>query len=442
MLKITPILSSADFPKQADAVVIGAGVIGISTALELQARGLRVVVVEKGEVAAEQSSRNWGWCRQMGRDPREIPLIKVAMNLWRGMNQRIGAETGFRTCGVVYLSDTEKEQAGYVTWQKEHAVRHGLSTRVLSTSELDGVIPGSDHRWRGGLFTEDDGRAEPFIAVPTMATFFKSKGGQVFTHCAARGLETSAGRVSSVVTERGVISTRQVVLAGGYWSERFLGNIDIRFPQTGVVSSVMRTSPVDLGHERTFAGRHFAARKRLDGGYTVANNFFSVADLTPRHFRYFKDFLPVLKLNRHDVKLRIGRRFLDEWRLPRRWQLDSVSPFERLRVLDPQPFGHLLDAALQDLQKSYPAFRGVKVEERWAGMIDATPDAVPVIDSIAQIPGLFLASGFSGHGFGIGPGAGQLMAEIMLGESPCVDPSPFRFARFSEGTGARPITGM
>jgi glycine/D-amino acid oxidase-like deaminating enzyme len=442
MLQITPVSSSTDFPTEADAVVIGAGVIGITTALELQARGLHVVVVEKGEVAAEQSSRNWGWCRQMGRDPREIPLIKVAMNLWRGMNQRIGAETGFRTCGVVYLSDTEKEQAGYVTWQKEHAVRHGLSTRVLSAADVGSVIPGSDHTWRGGMFTEDDGRAEPFIAVAAMAAFFKSEGGQIFTHCAARGLETAAGRVSSVVTERGAISTRQVVLAGGYWSERFLGNLDIRFPQTGVVSSVMRTSPVDLGHQRTFAGRRFAARKRLDGGYTVANNFFSVADLTPRHFRYLKDFLPVLKLNRHDVKLRMGRRFFDEWRLPRRWNIDSVSPFERVRILDPQPFGHLLDAAMQDLQQSYPAFQGAKVEQSWAGMIDATPDAVPVIDRIERMPGLFLASGFSGHGFGIGPGAGQLMAEIMLGETPCVDPAPFRFARFSDGTGARPITGV
>jgi glycine/D-amino acid oxidase-like deaminating enzyme len=442
MLQLTPVSPSTNFPKQADAVVIGAGIIGISTALELQARGLQVVVLEKGEVAAEQSSRNWGWCRQMGRDPREIPLIKVALNMWRGMNQRIGAETGFRTCGVFYLSDTDKELESYAAWQKYHGQNHGLSTRVVSPAELDNLVPRSAHAWKGALFTEDDGRAEPFIAVPAMAEFFKSRGGQIFTGCAARGLETAAGRVHSVVTERGAIKTGEVVLAGGYWSELFLGNLNLRFPQTGVISSVMRTSPVDLGHGRTFAGRSFAARKRLDGGYTIANNLFSMVDLTPRHLRYVRDFLPVLKLNRKDVRLHFGKRFVDELLMPRRWKLDAISPFERVRVLDPAPFVSLLDEALKDLQQCYPVFRDVKIEERWAGMIDATPDAVPVVDKILRIPGLYLASGFSGHGFGLGPGAGRLMAEIVTGETPCVDPAPFRFERFSEGTGASPMTGV
>jgi glycine/D-amino acid oxidase-like deaminating enzyme len=442
MFTIAPVSPSPEFPKQADAVVIGAGIIGISTAIELQERGLKVVVLEKGEVAAEQSSRNWGWCRQMGRDPREIPLIKVAMNLWRGMNARIGAETGYRTCGVVYLSGSEDEQAGYATWQKDHGQMHGLSTRLLSSADVATLVPGSSRPWVGGMFTDDDGRAEPFVAAPAMAEFFKSRGGLLFTRCAARGVETAAGKICAVVSERGAIATPRVVVAGGYWSERFLGNLGVRFPQTGVVSSVMRTSAVDLGHERTFAGGAFAARKRRDGGYTVAHNRFSVADLTPRHLRYFADFLPILKLNWRDVKLRCGKRFFDEWKLARRWSLDAVSPFEQVRVLDVAPYDHLLDEALSELQKAYPAFFGAKVEQRWAGMIDTTPDAVPVIDKIDQVPGLFLASGFSGHGFGLGPGAGQLMAEIMLGEKTCVDPAPFRLSRFSDGAGARPITGV
>ena len=184
---ITHVSSSPDFPKRADVVVIGAGVIGISTAIELQTRGLDVVVVEKGEVAAEQSSRNWGWCRQMGRDPREIPLIKVSMNLWRGMNEKIGAETGFRTCGVLYLAETDEDLASLVGWYDKHAKAHGLGTRPVSAAEAAVLSPGSTIAWKGGLFTEDDGRAEPFIAVPAMAEFFKKQGGKIFTRCAARG---------------------------------------------------------------------------------------------------------------------------------------------------------------------------------------------------------------------------------------------------------------
>jgi glycine/D-amino acid oxidase-like deaminating enzyme len=292
------------------------------------------------------------------------------------------------------------------------------------------------------LYTEDDGRAEPFIAVPAMAEFFKQKGGKIFTRCAARGVEQAAGRVSAIATERGAIATDTVVLAGGYWSSRFLANLGQRFPQAGVISSVMRTSPVDLGHIKTFAGNAFAIRKRLDGGYTIANNFQSVADLTPSHLKYFRDFLPILMMDRKAVRIRLGRRFIGEWKLPRRWALDGRSPFEMVRVLDPQPHDDLLTQAVSALKQYFPAFENMTIEERWAGMIDATPDAVPVIDKIDAVTGLFMASGFSGHGFGIGPGAGQLMAEIVTGAKTCVDPAPFRFSRFNDGSRPKPSTGL
>lgn len=439
---ISPVSSSLEFPKHADVVVIGAGIIGISTAIELQARGLHVVVVEKGEVAAEQSSRNWGWCRQMGRDPREIPLIKVSLELWRGMNKRIGAETGYRTCGIVYLSDTEKDLAQHQAWCDANVKQYSLTSRMIGSAEAATLAPGATTTWAGGLFTYDDGRAEPFIAVPAMAEYFKSRGGKIFTHCAARGVEQQAGRVCEVVTEKGTIKTQSVVLAGGYWSGRFLANLNVRFPQSGVISSVMRTSPIDLGHIRTFAGNRFAVRKRMDGGYTIAHNLYSVADLTPSHLRFMKDFLPILMMDRKTVKLRLGRRFFNEWSLPGRWGMDQVSPFESVRILEPRPYANLLDNAASALKKIYPAFANMRIDESWAGMIDATPDAVPVIDEIAAIPGLFMASGFSGHGFGLGPGAGQLMAEIVTNQKPCVDPSPFRFARFSDGSNIRPTTGL
>jgi glycine/D-amino acid oxidase-like deaminating enzyme len=442
MPPIDHVRPSPELPKRASAVVIGAGIAGISTALELQARGLDVAVVEKGEVAAEQSSRNWGWCRQMGRDPREIPLIKVSLGLWRGMNARIGAETGFRSCGIVYMNDTEEAQAERVAWVEKHARPAGLSTRILSGEEVAGLVPGSRVPFKGGIYTPDDGRAEPFIAVPAMAKHFQARGGNLITHCAARGVELSAGRVAAVVTERGCVSTDTVILAGGYWSSRFLANLGVRFPQLGVVTPVLRTSALDIGHERTFAGGKFAVRKRLDGGYTVANGHTTLVDLTPSHLGFALDFLPMLRLERRHLKLNLGRRFAAELRLRRRWALDEVTPFEEVRVLDPAPDSALLAEALGDLRRAYPAFRDAAVADSWAGMIDGTPDAVPVIDRIQQVPGLFLVSGFSGHGFGLGPGAGQLMAEIVLGESPCVDRVPFRFARFSDGTGHQPTTGL
>jgi glycine/D-amino acid oxidase-like deaminating enzyme len=440
--RIEPVVTSETLPREADAVVIGAGVIGVSTALFLQERGLKVVIVEKGEVAAEQSSRNWGWCRQMGRDEREVPLVLESLRIWDGMNARVGAETGFRRCGIVYLSDTEADFATSQKWHRDVAAAHKLPTRLVGASNIDSVTPGTTRKWAGALYTEEDGRAEPFVAVPAMARHFMAQGGVIKTGCAARGIEQQAGAVSSVVTEQGVVKTKLVVLAGGYWSSRFLHNMDVRFPQTGVVSSVQRTAAVELGHQRTFSGGAFAARKRLDGGYTVAHNHAALVDIAPEHFEFMRDFFPVLKLDWRGLRFRVGAHLINSLKLKRRWALDQQTPFEQVRVLDPVCVDWLMDEAIGDLRKAFPAFADVKVVERWAGMIDATPDAVPVIDKVAAVPGLHLASGFSGHGFGIGPGAGKLMVEIALGETPCVDPTPFRFSRFGPGFRPQPTTGV
>ena len=442
MPAIARVTSDTTLPKQASVCIIGGGVAGIATALELAERGLDVVVLEKGEIAAEQSSRNWGWCRQMGRDAREIPLIQVAMRAWDGMNARIGGETGFIRCGILYLCDTDEQLAAKTKWFEENARPAGLSSRMISGAEADRLQPGSTKPWKGALYTPDDARAEPFIAVPAMAEGVRKKGGKVFTNCAVRGLETTGGRVSAVVTEKGTIACDSVVLAGGAWSRRFCHNLGIALPQLSVVNSVMRTEPLDTGLTRTCSGGGFTFRKRLDGGYTISHQHFSVADIVPDSFRLVREFLPALRVDWSGLRLRFGKRFFEEAGLKRRWALDEVSPFEQVRILDPEPVGAILEQAAKNLVERYPAFRPMKIAERWAGCIDAVPDAVPIISKVDKLAGFHLCTGFSGHGFGLGPGAGKLMAEIVTGETPCVDPAPFRYTRFFDGSNPRPTTGL
>jgi glycine/D-amino acid oxidase-like deaminating enzyme len=439
---IARVKSDTTLPERASVCVIGGGVAGVATALELAERGIDVVVLEKGEIAAEQSSRNWGWCRQMGRDAREIPLIRIALEAWDGMNARVGGETGFTRCGILYLCDTAEEMAAKARWYEENAKPAGLSTRVIGAREANGLQPGASKPWVGALYTPDDGRAEPFIAVPAMAEGVRRKGGKVFTTCAVRGLETQGGRVSAVVTEKGSIACDTVVLAGGAWSRRFCHNIGIALPQLTVINSVMRTEPLETGLTRTCSGGGFTFRKRMDGGYTITSQHFSVADIVPDSFRLFREFLPALMIDWAGLKLRFGRRFFEEARLKRKWALDEVSPFEEVRILDPEPVHSILDQAALKLKERYPVFRPMRIAERWAGCIDAVPDAVPIISKVEKLPGLHLCTGFSGHGFGLGPGAGRLMAEIVTGETPSVDPAPFRYTRFFDGSKPRPTTGL
>src|SRR5580704_1232894 len=117
--------TSAQLPKTADVVILGGGMAGVAAAYELVKRGTSVVLIEKGVIAGEQSSRNWGWCRQQNRDQRELPLAQLALRIWENLNAELGEETGFRRTGLIYAST---RQADIDTW--EH---WGVTARNLGT---------------------------------------------------------------------------------------------------------------------------------------------------------------------------------------------------------------------------------------------------------------------------------------------------------------------
>jgi glycine/D-amino acid oxidase-like deaminating enzyme len=425
-------------PARARVVVVGGGIIGACTAFFLARKGVPVVLCEKGEIAAEQSSRNWGWCRKMGRDPLEIPLAIEALRLWAELNALTGAETGFRRSGIVYLCKTRRDLGKREKWLEQAGRLFQLDSRLLTRDQLSRVTPGLAGPWAGALFTPSDGRAEPTKAAPAIAEAARGLGASLLTQCAARGVETTVGRITGVVTEKGRIACDAVVLAGGVWSRLFLGSLGLRLPQLKVLSAVMRTEPFDGGPEIGCSGAGFGLRKRLDGGYTIGNWDANIAPIVPDSFRFLRDFTPALVSQWSSLRLRIGRSFIQEVGLPRRWPLDSVTPFERVRVLDPAPYQPILDQARASLIAAFPVFHAMKMAESWGGAIDVTPDAIPVISGVDSMPGLFIATGFSGHGFGIAPGAGRLMAELVTGETPVVDPAPFRYSRFTDGSHPHP----
>ena len=428
-----PVRSDLKLPERVAVVVIGGGIAGVSTALALAKKGVSVALCEKGEIGAEQSGRNWGWARIGNRDPREIPLLIESTRLWREMNESVEGETGYRRPGVMYLCETDDDVAKYEKWV-DLARTYQLDHRVLSADDVAAKLPGATRRWAGAIYSETDGRAEPQKAAPAIAEGARRLGAAIMTNCAVRGIETQAGRVSGVVTEKGRISCDSIVLAGGAWSRLFCGNHGIELPALKVRGSVMRTAPLDGGPEHNVGGRGFAFRKRLDGGYTVANRGSSTAEIVPDSFRLFFQYMPALKAQWNDLRLRLGGRFVEELRTPRRWRMDEISPFERVRILDPKPDLEALEQAYESLTRIFPVFKGVQILDRWAGMIDVSPDVIPVIGPVASTPGFFIASGFSGHGFGIGPGAGRLMADIVTGDTPIVDPREFRLERFTDGS--------
>ena len=420
-------------PERADVVIIGGGIVGVCTAWFLARQGVDVVLCEKGHIAGEQSGRNWGWVRQQLRDTREMPMIVESLKIWRTLADDTGEDVGFHEQGVMVAASSDKEAEQFAEWIKT-SDEHGVETRLLQGREIDSVIRGAARTWKGVLYTPSDGRAEPHKAGPAIARAAEREGATLLTSCAVRGIETEGGRVSAVVTEHGTIRASTVCCAAGAWTAMFCRSLGITVPQLKVRGTVARTAPCGNVLDGNFFNNQVALRRREDGGYTVAHGTILDHPITPSTFRFAFKYIPALMMEIRNLHLSIGREFVEELLAPTRWALDGPSPFEKTRVLNPKPNQRALRGIRKNLGKVFPQLVGTELVEAWAGMIETTPDVIPVIDQAEQIPGFYIATGFSGHGFGIGPGAGKAIAGLLTGEDSGISLAEFRLGRCFDGT--------
>ncbi|MFN4170864.1 MAG: NAD(P)/FAD-dependent oxidoreductase [Pseudorhodobacter sp.] len=423
------IATQDDLPPTADCVVIGGGIVGVCSAWWLARAGQKVVLVEKGAVGAEQSSRNWGWCRQQNRDTRELPLSTRSLALWEEMAREIGDSLGFTRCGLLYLSNDAAEIEGWAKWGR-FARGEGIETHMLSAAEAATRGAATGRPWAGGVWSPTDGTADPARAAPMIARGVVQLGGHVVQRCAARALELEGGRVAGVITERGTIRTRSVVVAGGAWAASFVHQSGVAFPQASVRSSILSLAPGAKGLPDALHTAPVSVTRRGDGGYTLAISGRANLDPTPGALMGARHFVPMFARRWRALRPGGMQGWAAGFETRRRWALDRPTPMERVRVLDPRPSASVIDLTLRRARALLPTLRDVPVQAAWGGYIDSTPDGVPVIDADVGIPGLVLAAGLSGHGFGIGPGVGHLVADLLLGREPITKVAQYRLARF------------
>ena len=407
-------------PDSSEVVIVGAGIAGIAAAWYLQQAGVQVTVCEKGRVAGEQSSRNWGWIRQQGRDRDELPIVMESMRLWQEIADQLDDDIGYRREGSLYLCENDAEMANHDRFMA-FAPDYGVSTRRINRKQLEQIMPACPERWQSGLYTPDDGRAEPSLAVPSMALTLMQRGVRIIENCAVEKILRQDRKISGVRTEHGEIRSGSVLCAGGAWSTFLLRGCGIRLPQLTVKASVVRTAPAPMIFNGNVSGSKVALRRRLDGGYTVASSDYLEIFPSPAHLAFLPDFLPLIKTSWRKFRFRIP-------------ELKVDGNFTRQRVLDPLPTAKTVARIRARLGDRVPALAGIEIAQAWSGMIDALPDVVPVLDRAATIDGLWIATGFSGHGFGIGPAAGKIMANLIQGKKIEYDLSRFRLQRFSDGS--------
>jgi len=436
----SPVMFEDALPAAVDVVVIGAGIAGTATSYFLAQHGLKVVLCEKGRVAGEQSSRSFGWIRQQGRDWGELPVMMESIRIWRGLATETGeADLTFTESGCYYLAESQSDLAGYEQWC-ERAKQYELGTQMLTAGEVRSRFPDLVGNWVGGMVTLSDGRGEQFTAVPALARAARRRGVSVIENCAVRTVDIEAGRVAGVITEKGRIRCEKVVLAAGVWSTHFAANAGVNLPQLAVCSSGTRTEQCPEVISANLSMDGLSLLRRDDGSYTVSSSDRSVHYLSPASFKYFGKFLALLKQSGRyiNLKLKAPHGYPGTWGSPRRWTGDEISPFERLRVLNPPVSPTMVKRVETRMPERCPALKDVKLAEAWTGMIDATPDAVPTLGEDPALKGLYIATGLCGHGFGIGPAIGRVVADLVREAPPGHDLQRFRPTRFFDGSAIVP----
>ena len=214
-----------EVPEKVDVVIIGGGIIGCVTALELAERGVSVALCEKGAVAGEASSRAAGLLEYELLSSIKMELIAHSLERWRALPERVSGEMGLKKQGMVTLTDDEKHTEIAADWLKDMQGQAGIDARILSAEEVNALDPAFGPNWHSGLYQANAIAVEPRLAAPAIARAAREKGAIILQSCAVRTIERQAGRIAAVITEKGEIKTDNVVNAGGVWSSMLAAHL-------------------------------------------------------------------------------------------------------------------------------------------------------------------------------------------------------------------------
>ena len=376
-----------------DVVIVGAGITGISTALNLAEQGASVTVVDRYQPAAMASGWTLGGVRQSGRDPAELALAKRAVSLWQSLDEQLGASTGYRQSGNLRLARDEAEAKiirALVTQQRDA----GLNIELLDADTLQAQAPALSPALVCASLCSSDGQANPMATSSAYRSAAERLGVRFQTQTAVQGVNIHAGQFNSLETSAGTVYADRCILATGVQTNDLLQPLGLRLPIQWAVVSVMQSEPLPqlMSEVIGVANANLALRQQADGCLRMTSG----ADFT-------------------------NTTLAEENGLP---QVETIPA--------------IINATMERIKNVLPAAGNITIVRHWGGLLDMTPDGLPVIDRLPDIEGVFVAAGFSGHGFGIGPAVGESVAQLALQDRSDLPLTAFAFKRFEAGSHASP----
>lgn len=418
---------------RSDVLIIGGGIAGVTAAYFLARLGSSVRLLDKSTVSSHQSSRNWGFVRRQGCDPVELPLAQKSSLAWRALKDSIGDPLTLTRAGLVNLATKETVRDQYRRWIAASGADAVAGTEILGPDEVGKLLPRVTGPWVGAMYTPEDGHAEPGKATRAIAAAATELGARIDEHVTVQAIRVSGGRVTGVDTSAGPMRADTLICAAGAWSSRLLRPLGIRLPVRWIRATAARTTPAPPLTDLAVSTPGVGFSQAADGRVTFGSAAWSDYDIGIGMLGNLRLFLPNFARNRKMIKLHLNRVLLEDVarRLPGRAIGDAA--FDWPRIDDPPPNRTKIEGAFHTLAGIVPDLAGTRIETSWAGTVDVTPDALPVIGHVDGVAGLLLATGLSSHGFGIGPGVGQAVSELIRDGAAPIDLVPFRIERFASG---------
>jgi sarcosine oxidase, subunit beta len=365
--------------ERTDIAVIGGGIVGLAAAYVLASRGKTVSVLERRTVGWEASGRTAAGVRQQGRDPREIALAMAAVRLWGTLDRELQGETGYRRDGNVFVAMSGEGMARLeAQGARERAM--GLEVELLTAPQLRARVAAVSDRCVGGKYCATDGVAEPALVITSLARAAERAGARVHQGAEVLDFVVEDRRVVSILTERAEFRPDVTVLAAGPWTALLAARLGVSVPIVPVRSQLMQTEPVGPVCKEFVIARELGVYCRPAPGGTML----------------------------------VGGDYLRD-------------------ELDPRTAG---EGARRQISVCVPALATAPIHRVWSGLLDVTPDEVPLIGPVPGLRDCFMAAGFSGHGFCLGPMAGRLVAEWVAAGEPSLSLQALSPARFA-GDAAR-----